>query len=132
MGSRCSQPDNIGLRAPDALAAPLPRPVDGPLFRLLLVEQLIHDWNDQQAVAILRNCRRAMAPHGKVLVAETIIPAGNEPNPIKLIDANMLVVTGGKERTQAEYATVLDAAGLRLERVIPTSQPISLLEAGQV
>ncbi len=97
-----------------------------------VLKKVIHDWNDEQAVAILRNCREAMAPHGKVLVAETIIPAGNEPNPIKLIDANMLVVTGGKERTQAEYATVLDAAGLRLERVIPTSQPISLLEAGPV
>jgi hypothetical protein len=65
------------------------------------------------------------------LVAETIIPADNEPNPIKLIDVNMLVVTGGKERTHAEYATVLDAAGLRLERVITTSQPISVLEASR-
>jgi hypothetical protein len=72
-----------------------------------------------------------MTPHGKVLVAETIIPAGDEPNPIKLIDVNMLVVTGGKERTEAEYAALLTAAGLRLERLISTSQAISVLQAGR-
>jgi len=96
-----------------------------------VIKKVIHDWSDEQAVVILRNCRDAMTPQGKVLVAETIIPVGNEPNPIKLIDVNMLVVTGGKERTQAEYAALLATAGLRLERVISTSQPISVLEAGQ-
>jgi hypothetical protein len=94
-----------------------------------VLKKVIHDWNDKQAAVILRNCREAMTPHGRVLIAETIIPAGNEPNPIKLIDANMLAVTGGSERTQAEYASLLAAAGLRLARVIPTSQPISVLEA---
>lgn len=99
---------------------------------IYLMKKVIHDWNDEQAIVILRNCRDAMAPHGKVLIAETIVPDGNEPNPIKLIDVNMLVVTGGKERTQAEYAALLAAAGLGLERVISTSQPISVLEAGRV
>jgi len=97
-----------------------------------VLKKVIHDWNDKQAVAILRNCRDAVTPHGRVLVAETIIPAGNEPSPIKLIDANMLVVTGGAERTQAEYAALFAAAGLRLKRVISTSQPISVLEAGPI
>jgi SAM-dependent methyltransferase len=97
-----------------------------------VLKKVVHDWNDKQAAVILRNCRDAMTPHGRVLIAETIIPAGNEPNPIKLIDVNMLAVTGGLERTQAEYASLLAAAGLRLERVISTSQPISLLEAGPV
>jgi len=55
-----------------------------------------------------------------------------DPHPIKLIDANMLAVTGGLERTQAEYASLLAGAGLPLERVISASQPISLLEAGPV
>jgi hypothetical protein len=67
-----------------------------------------------------------------VLVAETIISSGNEPNLIKLIDANMLAVTGGLECTEAEYASLLSGAGLRLERVISTSQPISVLEAAPV
>lgn len=97
-----------------------------------VLKKVIHDWNDEQAAGILRNCRDAMTPHGRVLIAETIIPAGNEPNPIKLIDANMLAVTGGLERTPAEYAALLATAGLRLERVISTSQPISVLEAGRV
>jgi O-methyltransferase domain len=96
-----------------------------------ILKKVIHDWNDEQAVRILRNCRDAMKPHGRVLVAETIIPPGNEPNTIKLIDAAMLVVTGGVERTEAEYAALFAAAGLRLERVVPTAQPISVLEASQ-
>jgi hypothetical protein len=94
-----------------------------------VLKKVIHDWNDKQAAVILRHCRDAMTPHGRVLIAETIIPAGDEPNPIKLIDANMLAVTGGLERTEAEYASLLAAAGLRLKRVISTSGPISVLEA---
>jgi hypothetical protein len=98
---------------------------------LYVLKKVIHDWNDKQAAVILRNCRDAMTPHGRVLLAETIIPAGNEPHPIKLIDANMLVVTGGVERTEDEYAELLATAGLRLERVISTAQPISLVEASR-
>jgi hypothetical protein len=97
-----------------------------------VLKKVIHDWNDEQAAVILRNCRNAMAPHGRVLVAETIIPTGNEPDSIKLVDANMLVVTGGVERTEAQYAALFTAAGLRLERVISTAQPISVLEACRV
>jgi hypothetical protein len=94
-----------------------------------VLKKVIHDWNDEQAATILRNCRDAMAPQGRVLVAETIIPTGNEADSIKLVDANMLVVTGGVERTEAQYAMILAAAGLRLKRVIPTAQPIFILEA---
>jgi SAM-dependent methyltransferase len=97
-----------------------------------ILKKVIHDWNDEQSVRILRNCRDAMKPHGKVLVAETIIPPGNESNTTKLIDANMLVVTGGVERTEAEYAALFAAAGLRLGRVISTRQAISVLEASQL
>ena len=97
---------------------------------LYVLKRVIHDWNDERAAVILRKCREAMMPSGRVLVAEAIIPPGNEPNLNKLIDANMLVVTGGVERAEAEYATLFLAAGLRLERVIPTLQPICILEAG--
>jgi SAM-dependent methyltransferase len=96
-----------------------------------ILKKVIHNWNDEQAERILRNCRDAMKPHGRVLVAETIVPPGNDPDTIKLIDANMLAVTGGVERTQAQYAALFAAAGLRLERVIATGRPISILEAGQ-
>jgi SAM-dependent methyltransferase len=97
-----------------------------------ILKKVIHDWNDEQAARILRNCRDAMKPHGRILVAESIIPPGNEPTTIKLIDAAMLVVTGGIERTEAEYAALFAAAGLRLERVISTRQPISILEASPI
>jgi O-methyltransferase domain len=94
-----------------------------------LLKKVIHDWSDEQAAAILRNCRDAMAPRGRVLVAETIVPTGNERDSIKLVDANMLVVTGGVERTEAQYADLFATSGLRLARVIPTAQPISIIEA---
>jgi SAM-dependent methyltransferase len=94
-----------------------------------LLKKVIHDWDEEQSVRILRNCRDAMKPEGRVLVAETIIPSGNESDTIKLIDAAMLVVTGGVERTEAQYATLFAASGLRLERVISTDRAISILEA---
>lgn len=96
-----------------------------------VLKKVIHDWNDQQSIAILRRCRDAMTPKGRVLLAETLVPPGDEPHSIKLIDANMLVVTGGVERSEAEYATLFVAAGLRLERVISTAQPICILEASR-
>jgi SAM-dependent methyltransferase len=96
-----------------------------------ILKRVIHDWNDERAVQILRNCRDEMKPHGRVLVAETIIPPGNDPATIKLLDANMLAVTGGVERTEAQYAALFATSGLRLERVIATGRPISILEAGR-
>ena len=64
-----------------------------------------------------------------MLVAETLVPLGNEPSLIKDIDVVMLAVTGGLERTEAQYASLFEAADLRLEQVIQTPGPISILEA---
>ncbi len=100
-----------------------------PRSDVYIIKKVIHDWEDERAVAILRNCRRAMAPNGKVLLAETLVPAGDEPDQIKAIDVVMLAVTGGLERTSAQYAGLFEAAGLRLERVVPTRSPISILAA---
>jgi SAM-dependent methyltransferase len=94
-----------------------------------IMKKVIHDWDDTRAAKILDNCRRAMAPGGKVLVAETIVPNGNERHPIKVMDLNMLVVTGGLERTREQYESLLARAGLRLMRVIATRSPLSILEA---
>lgn len=94
-----------------------------------VLKKVIHDWEDERAAAILTNCRKAMMPKGKVLVAETIMPTGNEPDPIKMIDVTMLAVTGGLERSEEQFATLFADAGLRLERVIPTRESISILEA---
>ncbi|TPI62161.1 ubiquinone/menaquinone biosynthesis protein [Mesorhizobium sp. B3-1-3] len=100
-----------------------------PVGDVYVIKKVIHDWDDERAELILRRCREAMQTHGRVLVAETLVPAGDEPAQIKAIDVVMLAVTGGLERTEAQYARLFEAAGLKLERVIDTTAPISILEA---
>jgi 2-polyprenyl-3-methyl-5-hydroxy-6-metoxy-1,4-benzoquinol methylase len=103
-----------------------------PAADVYVIKKVIHDWNDERAAAILKNCRKAMLPGGKVLLAETLVPPGDAPDQIKSIDVVMLAVTGGLERTEAQYARLFDAAGLRLDRVIETRGPISIIEASAV
>jgi hypothetical protein len=90
---------------------------------------VIHDWDDSCAVRILRNCRRAMAEHAKVLIVDMVVPDTCAPSFSKLLDLNMLVMNGGRERTQGEFRAILDAAGCKLTRVIPTMAPQSIIEA---
>jgi hypothetical protein len=90
---------------------------------------VIHDWDDDRSIAILKNCRRAVARDGRVLMIELVIPPGNEASPSKLYDIHMLALTGGRERREDEYRELLAAAGLRLTRVIPTGTPRSIIEA---
>lgn len=94
-----------------------------------LLSWVIHDWDDEQSVAILRNCRRAMRPTDRLLVIEQLIPPGNESSLSKLYDIHMLVLSGGRERTEDEYRELLEMADLRLARVIPTDVPRSIIEA---
>jgi SAM-dependent methyltransferase len=96
---------------------------------LHLLKQIIHDWDDDQATRLLQNCQRALAPNGKLLLVEMVIPPDNRPSPAQAMDLNMLVVAGGRERTEEEYRHLFDAAGFRLERVIPTHSPFSVIEA---
>ena len=94
-----------------------------------MMKHIIHDWDDERAVKILDNIRAAMPDDGKVLIVETVVPAGNEPHYSKLLDLEMLTSPGGVERTEEEYRELLAAAGLRLARIIPTSSPYSIIEA---
>jgi len=94
-----------------------------------LMKHIIHDWNDEQSVKILQNIRRAMNDDGKVLLAEMVVPEGNEPSPAKGLDLVMLFFVNDKETTEKEYQELLEAAGLRLTRVIPTRSPFSIIEA---
>ena len=89
---------------------------------------IIHDWDDDRAMQILNNCREARADDGKVVIIDTIIPGPNEPSPSKLIDLNMLVMTGGLERTLAEFESLFERCGLRLTKVVTTPSPFSVLE----
>jgi SAM-dependent methyltransferase len=103
-----------------------------PAGDVYVIKKVIHDWDDKRAALILRRCREAMSRNGRVLVAETLVPPGDEPNQIKGIDVIMLAITGGLERTEAQYASLFDMAGLRLERSIQTRGPISIIEASPI
>lgn len=94
-----------------------------------ILSWIIHDWDDDRSITILRNCRRAIARDGRVLVMELVIPPGNEASLSKLYDISMLVLTGGRERREDEYRELLAAADLRLTRVIPTGVSRSIIEA---
>ena len=96
---------------------------------LYMMKWIIHDWNDEQAVTILRNCRNQMKPGGKLIIMDCVVPETNGPDFSKFFDLNMMVMTGGKERTEKEFAEILGAAGFKLLRVIPTEVPTSIVEA---
>jgi hypothetical protein len=90
---------------------------------------VIHDWGDDQADIILRNCRRAMATTGRVLLVDMVVPDNDTNCFSKLLDLNMLVMNGGRERTEAEFCALLAASDFKLTRIIPTMAPQSIIEA---
>jgi hypothetical protein len=94
-----------------------------------LLKLVIHDWPDELAIRILRACRRAMHAASRLVLIEAVVPEGAAPHPSRLLDLSMLAVTGGRERTAAEYEALLAAADLRRVRVAPTLGPMSLIEA---
>jgi hypothetical protein len=96
---------------------------------LHLLKQIIHDWDDERTTRLLTNCHRALAPQGTLLLVEMVVPPNNEPSPAQAMDLNMLVLLGGRERTEEEYRHLLAEVGFRLVRVIPTHSPFSVIEA---
>jgi len=94
-----------------------------------LMKYILHNWDDEHCIKLLTNCRDAMSPKGRVLVAETVVPPGEKPGWAKLLDIQMMVVVPGKERTKEEFGALFKQAGLRLTRTIATNCPLSLLEA---
>jgi hypothetical protein len=97
-----------------------------------IMKWIIHDWDDEKSNTILRNCRSQMPANGKLILVDSVVPETNEPHFSKFIDLNMLVMTGGKERTEKEFAQLLADAGFTLLRVIPTDLPTSIIEAEPV
>ena len=100
-----------------------------PAADAFILKHIVHDWTDEQNVRILRNIRSAMNENGKILIVEMVVPESNQPSPSKILDLQMLIGTGGKERTAKEYQTLLEAADFRLTNVIPTRSPLSIVEA---
>jgi hypothetical protein len=94
-----------------------------------ILSHILHDWGEDQCLAILGNVRKAMNPSGRLLIVEMVLPSGDTPHPGKMIDMVMLVLTGGQERTEPEYRSLLSKAGLRLVRVVPTNSASSIVEA---
>ena len=97
-----------------------------------VMKWIIHDWDDEKSNTILRNIRSRMQPNSKLILVDCVVPETDEPHFSKFIDLNMLVMTGGKERTEKEFAQILEAAGFKLVRVISTDMPHSLIEAEPV
>jgi hypothetical protein len=94
-----------------------------------ILSHILHDWNDDQCLTILGHCRKALKPDSRLLIVEMVLPPGDAPHPGKLLDMSMLVLVGGQERTEPEYARLLDKAGLRLSRIVATQSPVSVVEA---
>jgi hypothetical protein len=100
-----------------------------------VMKAVLHGWTDDEAEAILCNCRQAMPAHARLVIIERLLPGGIDPDDARarenlLIDINMMVAsTGGRERTEAEYRIILVKAGLRVTRVIPTPGTSAILEA---
>src|SRR5499426_3854318 len=94
-----------------------------------VMKWIIHDWDDEKSMAILKNIHRAMNKKGKLLLIEMVVLEGNQPDLSKFLDLNMLVMTGGRERTEAEFKSLLAASGFELTRVIRTTSPVCVIEA---
>ena len=94
-----------------------------------MMRHIIHDWDDEKSLTILRNCHQAMSSDSKLLVVESVIPLGNDPFGGKFLDLVMLLIPGGKERTEDEYRTLFSKAGFELTRIVPTDTEVSIIEA---
>jgi hypothetical protein len=96
-----------------------------PAADLYLLRYILHDWDDAACIRILQNCRRAMLPGGRVAVIEQVLGDIGQPGPAPLMDLNMMVMLGGRERSETEYGQLFAAAGLRLATTIETNTPMA-------
>jgi hypothetical protein len=101
-------------------------PVSADVYML---KYIIHDWNDDECVTILKNIKAEMSDDAKIIIIETVIPEDNEPHFGKILDMEMLLSPGGIERTAGEFEQLLDDSGLKLNRIIPTQSMFSIVEA---
>ena len=101
-------------------------PAGGDIY---VLKNILHDWEDERATAILKNVRRAMTDMARLLIIEGVVPKGNSPSPTKMMDITMLMATGGRERTETEHRDLLKAGGFRLARIIPVTPLTSIIEA---
>ena len=115
--------DRLKLQAGDFFKSAL------PAADAYIVMEVIHDWPDEESVAIFKAIRKAAKPGATLLVIEQLVPEGNEPHWAKMLDIHMLTLLGGKQRTEEEYGELLRRAGFEFQRVHPTRSDVSILEA---
>ena len=113
--------ERVTFEGGDFFAA-VPEGADGYMMKYIL-----HDWNDEQCVQILKRVREAMADGGRLFVVDNVIEPGNAPSWGKLLDINMMVLNGGSERTEEQFRAIFAAAGFELERVVGTRCPLSIV-----
>jgi hypothetical protein len=94
-----------------------------------ILSHIIHDWDEDQCLTILSHIRKAMKSNGRLLIVEMVLPEGDTPHPGKMLDMVMLLLSGGRERTEAEYGALLSKGGFKLTRTVPTSSAVSIVEA---
>ena len=111
------------------------RTVTGDFFKAVpeggdayIMKHIIHDWDDERAAAILKNIRAAMTRGGRVILVESVVTPGSQPDFAKIIDVEMLLMPGGRERTAQEFRDLFARAGFELTRIIPTKSPLSVIE----
>jgi len=96
------------------------------------VRHIIHDWTDELCIKILGNVRKVIPQSGRLLIIEAVVPEGNDPSPSKLFDMFMMIFPDGLERTEAQFRSILEASGFRLESITPTQSPVSVIDARPV
>jgi len=94
-----------------------------------VMKHIIHDWDDDKAATILRNCVKAMRGNGKIILIESVVPGPNLPSFAKWLDLEMLTLPGGRERTEEQFRELFASAGLKLNRIVPNQSPLYVLEA---
>jgi hypothetical protein len=100
-----------------------------PAADLYLLEHILHDWNDDEAVVILKRCRESIRPGGWVVVIEILLGEMGEPAFGSLMDLNMMVMLTGRERTLDEYRALIEKAGFHFSKVTPIRSPMAVIEA---
>lgn len=93
-----------------------------------LLSNILHDWDDEKCQIILNRCHKAMAIDSKLLVIEMIVPDGDKPSISKLLDLEMLVITGGVERTKKEFTRLFDLTDFKISKIIPIKGDVSIIE----
>ena len=93
---------------------------------LYLLKRILHDWDDAEALAILRTVRAAVGSNGRLAVIDAVMQPGNSPDPNKDLDLNIMALTGGRERTAADFARLFQAAGFELDGIRPLPAPATL------